>query len=184
MTVYFIRPVDSMGPVKIGCSEGPNGRLNTLQTWSPVKLEVVATIPGDLKTEARFHALFIASHSHGEWFHWSGQLEMVIDLINAGRFDTDTLPEPTDLRRLTGDYVSNLTPRIAPRSPDSDLIDAIGPDTVRAALGLTSQRLHMWRTRGIPQIRRIAFAKLCAERGVSTPNDFFEKFHDEQNVAA
>lgn len=59
---------------------------------------------------------------------------------------------------------------------DSSLIDAVGVKSVTAAFGLSPQLLHMWRRRGIPQVKRIAFAKLCADNGVIPPADFFEKF--------
>src|SRR3546814_12747101 len=38
--VYFIRPIGQAGPVKIGCSVGPNKRRPELETWSPVPLEI------------------------------------------------------------------------------------------------------------------------------------------------
>jgi|GEM_PF-3452603 len=59
------------------------------------------------------------------------------------------------------------------RSPHSDLIDAIGAAKVADHFNLTPQRLHMWRVRGIPQLRRIAFAKIAADHGVAIPGDFF-----------
>lgn len=60
------------------------------------------------------------------------------------------------------------------RHPHSQLIDAVGSAIVAEQFELTPQRLHMWRKRGIPQLRRIAFAKLAAERGVMAPPDFLE----------
>lgn len=59
------------------------------------------------------------------------------------------------------------------RHVHSTLIDLIGAEKVRTTFGLSSQRLHMWRVRGIPHLKRIAFAKLAADRGVAVPNDFF-----------
>src|SRR3546814_4084305 len=44
--VYFIRPIGQAGPVKIGCSVGPNKRRHELETWSPVPLEIVDEIDG------------------------------------------------------------------------------------------------------------------------------------------
>ena len=52
------------------------------------------------------------------------------------------------------------------------LITAIGGDTIRARLSITSQRLHNWRVRGVPDIKRLAIANLAAEKGVSVPADF------------
>jgi hypothetical protein len=41
---------------------------------------------------------------------------------------------------------------------------------------LKPQRLHMWRVRGIPIVKRHAFMALASGIGVSCPSDFFEKF--------
>lgn len=60
------------------------------------------------------------------------------------------------------------------RHSHSALIDAIGAAKVSERFDLTPQRLHMWRVRGIPQLRRIAFAKLAAENAVPLPSDFLE----------
>lgn len=65
---------------------------------------------------------------------------------------------------------------ISHRHHDSILIDAVGIKNVTRVFGLTPQALHMWRKRGIPLAKRIAFAKLCAEQGIATPPGFFEKF--------
>lgn len=62
------------------------------------------------------------------------------------------------------------------KHPDSTLIDAVGIKTVSSTFGLSPQALYMWRQRGIPLAKRISFAKLCAENGISTPQDFFQKF--------
>lgn len=59
------------------------------------------------------------------------------------------------------------------RHAHSALIDAIGAPKVASTFDLTPQRLHMWRVRGIPQLKRIAFAKVAAESCVSVPEDFF-----------
>lgn len=61
------------------------------------------------------------------------------------------------------------------RHHHSTLIDAVGPENVRTTFGLTPQRLHMWRVRGVPHLKRIAFAKIAAEQGVPVPGDFFEE---------
>lgn len=90
--VYFIRPVGGFGPVKIGCSEVPENRLSFLLTMSPYPLEIVATIPGDLRRERQFHALFREHHSHREWFRPVPIIERTIEAINAGTFDLASLP--------------------------------------------------------------------------------------------
>src|SRR3546814_2529964 len=92
--VYFIKPVGMGGPVKIGCSYSPDARRNTLDTWSPFALEVVATIKGDEEMERRFHAKFQDTHERREWFTWSQGLEDTKAAIRAGTFDVASLPDP------------------------------------------------------------------------------------------
>ncbi len=92
--VYFLRPIGMDGPVKIGCSEWPELRLATLMSWSPFRLEVAARLPGNTDLERRFHARFMADHSHGEWFCPSAALSATISDIQDGVFDLSTLPEP------------------------------------------------------------------------------------------
>jgi len=96
--VYFIRPVGADGPVKIGCSDVPDGRLYTLSAWSPVPLEIVASIDGDIDLERRFHAAFKADNTHREWFNASPALLHCLDAIKTGTFDIATLPAPLILR--------------------------------------------------------------------------------------
>lgn len=64
------------------------------------------------------------------------------------------------------------------KHPDSELIDRLTGKVISDRFGLSPQHLYNWRTRGIPQLKRIAVAKLCAEMGVSTPDGFFGKFED------
>lgn len=90
--VYFIRPVGCDGPVKIGCTLGPLGRLNDLMYWSPVDLEIVATLPGDRKLESRFQGLFADSHRRHEWFDATPELLAMIASIQDGTFADDHLP--------------------------------------------------------------------------------------------
>lgn len=90
--VYFARPVGALGPVKIGCSVYPKHRIKQIAAWSPVDLEIVAAIDGDEVLEARLHRLFLDSHLRLEWFAWSPELQNVIDKINGGTFDVETLP--------------------------------------------------------------------------------------------
>jgi len=92
--VYFVRPIGELGPVKIGWTTLIHDRMSALNCWSPVQLEIAATIPGGLILERRFHAKFLASRDHGEWFAWTPELGETIDAILAGSFDTDTLPAP------------------------------------------------------------------------------------------
>lgn len=97
--VYFVRQIDAAGPVKIGCSQRPEDRLNSFMAWAPYPLRIAAKIPGDEKLERRFHARFAHLHSHREWFRAAPELEATIEAIRLGVFDVDALPAP---RALTG----------------------------------------------------------------------------------
>lgn len=79
--VYFIRPVGMDGPIKIGCSHQPEGRLATFSPWSPYALELIGKVPGTLEDERFLHHCFADTHSHREWFHSSPKLREAIRLI-------------------------------------------------------------------------------------------------------
>lgn len=102
--VYFIKPVGADGPVKIGCSILPTDRLSALTTWSPVKLEIAATIKGDEELERRFHTAFLENRSHAEWFLGCDRLTAVIAQVAAGTFDVSSLPAGRRLpaKRING----------------------------------------------------------------------------------
>lgn len=90
--VYFLRPVQQRGPIKIGWSRLPTDRLRAYQNWSPVLLELIATTPGDEGLEAKLHAQFAHLHLHGEWFRWAHELDATIASIISGTFDPEGLP--------------------------------------------------------------------------------------------
>lgn len=80
--VYFITTPDR-SMVKIGCSHAPIQRLDTLQTWSPVKLVLAAYAPGTFANERIVQATFRDLHSHREWFRASVELLALIDSIGV-----------------------------------------------------------------------------------------------------
>lgn len=80
--VYFLRPVGQQGPVKIGSSRMPMGRLKAVQIWSPLLLEMASFCPAHRNTEMFLHRHFLASHMHGEWFAWSEELQSLIDYVS------------------------------------------------------------------------------------------------------
>lgn len=89
--VYFMRQADGGGPVKIGCSVYPEGRLSAYMAWAPYPLVLAATTPGDEDLERRLHFRFWGQHSHREWFHQSADLDALIADVNAGVFDGSKL---------------------------------------------------------------------------------------------
>lgn len=82
--VYFLRPVGQDGPIKIGCSRTPHARLSTYMSWSPLDLEIVATVKGDLELEARLHSRFHAAHRRNEWFDPAPDLVAAVEALQRG----------------------------------------------------------------------------------------------------
>jgi DNA-binding XRE family transcriptional regulator len=66
--------------VKIGYTKNINKRLKQLQTSSPVKLEVLHLIDGNVTLEKELHLLFKDLRTSGEWFKFDNSiLEYFID---------------------------------------------------------------------------------------------------------
>lgn len=82
--VYFIKPVNMPGPIKIGCSQKPDGRLDSINAWCPFKLEMLVSIPGTFDLETRLHKCFAEYHTHGEWFSENDKLTQGINALKAG----------------------------------------------------------------------------------------------------
>ena len=79
--VYFIKPVEMPGPVKIGATNQPISRLKYLGYWSPIKLELIGAVRGSVKDEFFLHRCFAHIHSHHEWFTSTPELLSAIDGI-------------------------------------------------------------------------------------------------------
>lgn len=106
--VYFVRSVNADGPIKIGCSVRPDRRLFNLTIWSPVDLEVIHSIPGDLALERRFHDHFAAEFQRQEWFEASPRLLSAIEALKVGATVDEVLGEP--VRRNWRASRKNLSP--------------------------------------------------------------------------
>ncbi len=65
--VYFIRRGED-GPIKIGWSRSPVGRMAQLQTGQEVQLHLLAMAPGGSREESELHRRFASSRMVGEWF--------------------------------------------------------------------------------------------------------------------
>lgn len=66
--IYFVE-AESVSMIKIGwTARAPESRLAALQTGSPVKLRLIAVMPGDREDEYNLHGRWAALWSHGEWF--------------------------------------------------------------------------------------------------------------------
>jgi hypothetical protein len=81
--VYIIRAEESRR-VKIGyTSTEPIRRLAALQTGSPDRLSIVATVPGSMRLERSIHETLRASRSHGEWFSDTEEVRKFVDEVCA-----------------------------------------------------------------------------------------------------
>lgn len=92
-TVYFMCPEGADGPIKIGNSIWPVGRLRSHQAGSPVRLEIIAAAPGDCRHERALHDIFAVDRMHGEWFRASPALLALISRV----IETGELPDDLKL---------------------------------------------------------------------------------------
>lgn len=76
--VYFIRSVADTGPVKIGYSTEPHGRLATLQTSHHGELKIIAAIEGTREDEQALHERFATFRMRGEWFRVAGKFKQYL----------------------------------------------------------------------------------------------------------
>lgn len=76
--VYFIQ-ARTGGPVKIGFSYSPSHRLADLQIGCPVRLQIIAKIPGTDEVERELHRELAKDRSHGEWFRPTDRLRAVFE---------------------------------------------------------------------------------------------------------
>lgn len=72
--VYFVREVGERGPIKIGTAVNPLARLKGLQVAHHRKLVLLATLPGNARSEAEIHRAFRSQRIGGEWFKASRRL--------------------------------------------------------------------------------------------------------------
>lgn len=82
--VYFCKPVGLLGPIKVGCTTNSLERLQQLMSWSPVDLEIVASVPGDFRLERLIHSILSEHHIRHEWFHPCDALISGIVKLQAG----------------------------------------------------------------------------------------------------
>lgn len=105
--VYFLKPKNMDGPIKIGCSDTPISRLMIFAAWSPFPLELIGSVPGTFKDETRLHSCFSHYHSHGEWFHSATDLQETIQTILA----EGSLRSTISALKPTGKIRSNIPRR-------------------------------------------------------------------------
>lgn len=76
--IYFLVNFARKKTVKIGFSNNPLNRQNTLQTGSPTPCEIMHVIPGDRDVERSIHRHFADDKINGEWFMLTPQIENLI----------------------------------------------------------------------------------------------------------
>lgn len=69
----YVIGADQSDLVKVGVAVDPAGRLSTLQCGSPVRLRLLATLPGSGVQERELHRQFARYRKAGEWFDFYGQ---------------------------------------------------------------------------------------------------------------
>lgn len=79
--IYFIGEDD--GPIKIGFSQRPRGRVANLSTASHRSLKLLALQAGDTDLEKEYHNRFSAHRIKGEWFARHQELEELIERLAA-----------------------------------------------------------------------------------------------------
>lgn len=82
--IYFLKPQNFSGPIKIGCSFLPESRLTTMMKWSPFPLEIMTTTPGSFVLETALHHHFADVHLHAEWFQPVDRLVHGIEQLRQG----------------------------------------------------------------------------------------------------
>lgn len=96
--VYFLKPVGMPGPIKIGRTVDIRKRLATFASWSPIRLEVAASVVGSAALERRLHETFAFAHSHLEWFYPVDELLQGISALQQGA----DVEQAFDLSKKTG----------------------------------------------------------------------------------
>ena len=89
--IYFIRSYNQH--IKIGYSKDPVDRVKKLQTGSPIKLHVQASMLGDFKTESGLHEMFNHLRVNGEWFRYTDELKWFIRTVKSN-------PNVTNIKTL------------------------------------------------------------------------------------
>lgn len=66
--IYFIQTADNQY-IKIGKADNPAKRIAELQTGAPLRLKILATMPGGHEIERAIHQRFSHLRTQGEWFY-------------------------------------------------------------------------------------------------------------------
>ena len=67
--------------VKVGMAACPRTRFSSINTHSPVHLELLGHMPGTYELEQSLHIFMRDQHVKGEWFAYRGRAELVAEAI-------------------------------------------------------------------------------------------------------
>ncbi len=86
--IYFIKPINADGPIKVGSAYSPEDRLKRLQSKSDDTLELVGYVPGIFPDETYILQQLFQHRSHGEWFFPTPEVTAAMQqVLAAGRVD-------------------------------------------------------------------------------------------------
>ena len=123
--VYFARRTDGTGPIKIGCSACPAGRVKQLGFDHADTFELLATAKGNIDTERWLHRRFAAHRAEAprrddkdgpiagatEWFEPVAELLDMIAGVDAGAIDLparDDRDEAIERRYRAGETLHEI----------------------------------------------------------------------------
>lgn len=85
--IYFILNTDE-DSVKIGYTQNPRNRLQTMKTYSTAPLELIAVIPGNKKDEKILHNQFFNVHIRREWFRYNDAIKHFVNIHRTEELKT------------------------------------------------------------------------------------------------
>jgi hypothetical protein len=161
--VYFARVVGTDGPIKIGCSSGPEGRCRQLGFDLATKIELLAEAPGDLHLERNLHLKFAphraSAPTRNGWekaipgaTEWFAPVHEILELIAVAR-ETGKIDLPMEECRERA---------IAARYKGGETLEQIG-----SSYGITRERVRqILHSLGIPRrsAAERAYVQMLARR--------------------
>ena len=89
--VYFIlSKSDDLSYLKVGISNDPPARMQSLSGANPGVLSLLGVLPGDRVKERVFHTVFKPWRRSGEWFLYSHEVEVAVSSLDLSeRFNVD-----------------------------------------------------------------------------------------------
>ena len=85
MTLYVAEAQNNM--IKIGSSILPKRRVSDLCAMSPVKVRLIAIMPGEIAEELALHKRFAASRAWSEWFYMTPAVKAFVRAVQGQGID-------------------------------------------------------------------------------------------------